>query len=92
MLRQPFRYHNRKTGTHGRKAEVADLLGKLVDVPGPVFHDHAPGTLFRCVCVCVCSASIQTAEMFAKSRLLSQNSFIVTQLSIHLYVFAPILP
>ena len=54
MLRQPFRNHNRKLGSHGRKAEVADLLGKLVDVPGPVFHDHAPGTLFRCVCVCVC--------------------------------------
>jgi len=32
-----------------RKAEVADLIGKEVDVPGPVFHDHTPGTFFRCV-------------------------------------------
>ena len=32
-----------------RKAEVADLIGKEVDVPGPVFHDHTPGAFFRCV-------------------------------------------
>jgi len=35
--------------TFCRKAEVADLIGKEVDVPGSVFHDHTPESFFRWV-------------------------------------------
>lgn len=30
------------------KAEVADIIGKEVEIPGYVFHDYTPGYFIRC--------------------------------------------
>jgi len=35
-------------GTRCRKKEVADLTGRSVEVPGPVFHEPSPDAFFRC--------------------------------------------
>jgi len=33
-----------------RKADVADLTGREVEVPASVFQNHTPGLFFRCTC------------------------------------------